>query len=729
MEQPMIPAQRIDAQVAPRFRLFGLIKEWHPEPATPRHYSCQLFPEVPEPHRTEAEFPVPEAFRVVPDDLSSGRVCAYQLGSFDLEPRTALPGSANRPLVPLAPTSPQTQSPRTAIEASPEKILAAILQPPLELLLSPEQVLDWPAPLLPYQKEGIKALLDRPRLLLADDMGLGKTVQVIAALRLLAFRGEVSQALVVCPTSVLRQWQDEFRKWAPELKVVPVNAPPECRAALWRRPAHVHLVSYETLRGDVLDLQDSPALRETWDAIVLDEASRIKNRETGVALAVKRIPAPRRWALTGTPLENRVEDVASILEFLLNEPSTGRRRAVGPEEVCRLLSEYQLRRRKQDVLTELPPKRVVELFIELLPSQRESYDRAEREGVISLKEKGDSVTVDHVLALITHLKKICNSDPSTRESSKLNDLRERMESLVSEGHRALVFSQFTNEEYGVQRVADELKAFSPLVLTGEMSQQRRNEVVERFRSDDAHKLLVLSLRAGGVGLNLQSASYVFHLDRWWNPAIEEQAEDRAHRMGQSQPVICYRYICENTIEERIHQRLEEKRALFREIVDDVSIDLSRMLTADELFSLFDLQMPRRKAPPRRDSGEPDFADMSGEEFEAWIRSQLESLGYEADLTPRSRDGGIDIIAHREEDGGLVDRCLLIQCKNTADPAGVEVVRELHGAAAQSQWQRATLVVACPSGFTADAVAAAKKLSVKLWSLSDLRNLAELVANG
>ena len=186
------------------------------------------------------------------------------------------------------------------------------------------------------------------------------------------------------------------------------------------------------------------------------------------------------------------------------------------------------------------------------------------------------------------MKQICNADPETGESSKMDDIKDRLEQLSGQGHKALVFSQYTSETSGVSALADYLVEFNPLTLTGDIPQQQRSEVIDRFKASTEHKALVLSLRVGGLGLNLQEASYVLHLDRWWNPAVEIQAEDRSHRMGQTVKVNVVKYSCINTIEERIDQILESKQDLFDQLIDDVSLDLSTQMNRQELLGLFGL---------------------------------------------------------------------------------------------------------------------------------------------
>ena len=499
---------------------------------------------------------------------------------------------------PLGPTSTGSADPDDLLspasgDTPPESLLSRLWRvlalPWSPLLPGPGSVIEWPGELMPFQLEGVKALLESRQILLADDMGLGKTLQVIVALRVLFLRGEIESALVVAPSSVLDQWRRELLKWAPDLKAMVVRGSAADRGWQWATPVHVALVSYDTLRSDFSDSPVSQVGRKTWDVVVADEAQRIKNRNS-TSDSVKGLKRRHSWALTGTPVENDEEELASIMEFVDHEDGESPRRYAAGPVLRQRHRELQLRRRKGEVLEDLPAKMVARIPLELGPAQRRSYDRAEREGIVHLRELGRDVRVQHVLELITRLKQICNAEPETGESAKFEEIRGRVETLAAEGNRALVFSQYRTSGFGVEAVAHALREFRPLTFTGAQSPEERRDIINRFRRDDEHKVLVVSLRAGSVGLNLQEASYVFHLDRWWNPAVERQAEDRSHRYGQTVPVHVFKYSCVNTIEERIDRILEQKQELFGELVDDVSIDLPSVLTARELFGLFGLTM-------------------------------------------------------------------------------------------------------------------------------------------
>jgi SNF2 family DNA or RNA helicase len=252
-----------------------------------------------------------------------------------------------------------------------------------------------------------------------------------------------------------------------------------------------------------------------------------------------------------------------------------------------------LRRLKEQVLEQLPPKFVRDTQIDLSAAQRETYEAAERDGVLRLNELGDAISISNVFELILRLKQICNFDPATGESAKLEQLGTDLEEIAASGRKALIFSQWVET---LQRLSRELADYRPLEFHGGLSSNERNRVVEQFRCDPGRHALLLSYGAGSVGLNLQFAQYVFLFDRWWNPAVEDQAINRVHRIGQTEPVFVTRFVATETIEDRIIEVLDRKRALMNEVVPGTAPAKKLRLNEEEIFSLFDIRVrPRRAA--------------------------------------------------------------------------------------------------------------------------------------
>ena len=324
-----------------------------------------------------------------------------------------------------------------------------------------------------------------------------------------------------------------------------------------------------------------------FDVVVLDEAQRIKNHDSKTAEAVRAIPRGRSWALTGTPIENHADDLVNLFAFV----SPG----LVPDDTpaARLASITGgsiLRRTKDDVSNDMPSKTVSDLVVDLSPGQRRAYDRAKNDGVVHLNELGDTITLQHVFQLVMRLKQICNFDPLTGESTKLAQLESDLEEVASNGRKAIVFSQWVEP---LHLLSAALERFGPLEYHGRVPQARRAAVLERFRADpDAHVLL-MTYGTGSVGLNLQFANYVYLFDRWWNPAVEDQAINRAHRIGQRYPVTVKRFLSSDTIEARIAAILERKRAMVLELLASSEKPENMGLTEDEIFGLFDLRRPRR----------------------------------------------------------------------------------------------------------------------------------------
>jgi SNF2 family DNA or RNA helicase len=436
--------------------------------------------------------------------------------------------------------------------------------------------LRWPHPLPAYQQEGIARLV-QGSLLLADDMGLGKTIQAIGALRVLGAAGV--PALVVAPAGLVLQWRTQFRLWAPELALATALGDAAARLAAWRRDAAVYLTSYDSLLADILLVDPAGPGRREWAVVVADEAQRMKNARSDTAVTVKRLHRCRAWALTGTPLENGPDDLVSILDFVAPGELDRRAMMVG---LRRLLDRVALRRRRAEVLGDLPPKTVFTIDPGLLPAQRDAYAVAEREGLVWLRSLKREVLVAEILELLLRLKQICNAAPRSGASAKLDDLERRVAEATAAGEKVLVFSQFVAAPFGVEAIAARLRRHAPLVLVGGQDAAAREAVLRRFADDPSRRVLVLSLRAGGVGLNLTAASVVFHFDRWWTAAVEAQAEDRAHRMGQTRPVQVFTYVCGDTVEARIAAIIARKQALFDLHVEGDTAALAR-LGIDELL--------------------------------------------------------------------------------------------------------------------------------------------------
>jgi SNF2 family DNA or RNA helicase len=509
--------------------------------------------------------------------------------TFPKERDTAAP-----PLPPLpdVETDPAT-APRIRLQPTAETVhvkdrLLFLLQPPLDGLFQGRQ-LQVPFAPFPYQLEGIAFLVPRSAALLADEMGLGKTCQAILALRLLFYQGVVRRALVVCPKSLVHNWVRELKLWAPDVPLEVIEGEPEQRRSMWLiSNCPLKLVNYETLTRDVEWATDSHVF---YDVVILDEAQRIKNKDSKTSQAARALPRGRSWALTGTPIENHPDDLVHLFEFL----DPGR---IPPDTPPKRLPLYTadsiLRRTKETVQSDMPPKIFRDVHVDLTPAQRDAYRRAEEEGVVHLNSLGDTITVQHVFQLVMRLKQICNFDPLTGESAKLEQLRTDMEEVADSGHKAIIFSQWVEP---LQILARHLESFGPLQYHGRIPPAERPAILERFRHDPDCHVLLMSYGTGSVGLNLQCANYVFLFDRWWNPAVEDQAINRAHRVGQRHPVTVTRFLAQDTIEHRIAEILESKRKIFLDLLAQADKPSRFGLTEEEIFSLFDI-----KARPRRHPG-------------------------------------------------------------------------------------------------------------------------------
>ena len=416
---------------------------------------------------------------------------------------------------------------------------------------------------------------------LADDMGLGKTVQLLALLQGRKLKqtnangseGESLPSLVVVPRSLLFNWESEAHRFTPDLKVVQYTGPD--RHALRADLPNLDLVltTYGTLRRDVMELKGQP-----FDYVVLDEAQTIKNASSQVSKAARLLKARHRLALSGTPIENHVGDLWSIFEFLnpgmLGRSSLFRRYAADPDDkqardlLAKGIGPFVLRRTKAEVATDLPSKTEMTLSVELDGEQRRLYEELRdhyRQSLLgAVKEQGLGKQRMHVLEALLRLRQaachpaLLGEDNAEIQSAKVEALVPRLKELIDEGHKALVFSQFTSFLGLVRDRLDE-EGIAHEYLDGRT--RDRGERVERFQNTPELGVFLISLKAGGLGLNLTSADYVFLLDPWWNPAVEAQAIDRSHRVGQERQVFAYRLIARDTIEEKIAELQKKKTEL------------------------------------------------------------------------------------------------------------------------------------------------------------------------
>jgi SNF2 family DNA or RNA helicase len=488
-------------------------------------------------------------------------------------------------------------SPKTARDANHTRLkpptdivkledrLYYMLQPPLETILASESM-HMPFEPFPYQYQGIAFLYPRFAAILADEMGLGKTMQAITSIRLLLRAGELRSVLLICPKPLVSNWKREFTAWAPEIPLCIIEGDQTRRHFQWRhQAAPLKIANYELLMRDRDVVLDSGL---KFDLVVLDEAQRIKNRSSTTSQITRAISRSRSWALTGTPVENSSEDLVGIFEFLspgyLQSGMTARRMA-------KAAGDYILRRTKDKVLTDLPPKLYRDAELDLTPNQWSSYKSAEEDGVIQLEGLGEELTIQHVFELVLRLKQICNFDPATGTSSKLERLEADLEEVVASGQKAIVFSQWVGV---LEKIRDRLHRFGVLEYHGKIPHKKREGVISQFKEDPSKHVILMSYGAGSVGLNLQFCRYVFLFDRWWNPAVEDQAINRAHRIGAAGSVTVNRMLTLGTIEERINQVLEEKRALFDAILSQTDTPRNLGLSQDEVFGLFDLKSRRKE---------------------------------------------------------------------------------------------------------------------------------------
>ncbi|WP_373478504.1 DEAD/DEAH box helicase [Geminocystis sp.] len=450
--------------------------------------------------------------------------------------------------------------------------------------------------LRPYQEAGFSWLyfLEKWSLgaCLADDMGLGKTVQLIAFLLMLKQEDLLTKpSLIVCPTSVLNNWEREIEKFAPSLKVIIHHGDQRTKEKVFLKQAKkvdIIITSYALVYRDL----DTFNMVE-WQGIILDEAQNIKNPQAKQTQAVQELKSEFRIALTGTPVENRLSELWSILEFLnpgyLGTQQFFQRRFTLPIEkygdqhsfqmLRSLVQPFILRRLKTDknIIQDLPEKQEMNVYCGLSSEQAQLYQNLVEESLTKINESKGIQRHGLLLTLLMKLKQVCNHpahylkeetlDFSPR-SGKLLRLEEMLEEVVAEGDRSLIFTQFAEWGKLLHPYLKKKLGVEILFLSGSTTREKRQEMVDRFQNDpQGPPIFILSLKAGGTGLNLTKANHVFHYDRWWNPAVENQATDRAFRIGQKQNVQVHKFISSGTLEEKINDILESKKQLAEQTIN------------------------------------------------------------------------------------------------------------------------------------------------------------------
>lgn len=553
-------------------------------------------------------------------------------------------------------------------------MLLPLLQPPLEFDFP--RLLDLPHDLYDFQRPGIEFLIERECALLGDEMGTGKTVMATVALRILFQTGKASSALIVCPLSVLSVWDQHLREWAPMLSVTVVRGSQPERRRDWKSPAHVYLTTYDTLRQDMSSDGAEPRAKTEFDVVILDEIQAIKNWESRRSRAVRKLRARYRWGLSGTPIENRLDDLFAIFGFL--DPEVFPRselRTISPQEAKARLQPYFLRREKRQVMKDLPPKIRQEEWLELDSDQKAEYEAALAEGRERIAASGEEISKVHIFQLIHRLKQICNFASNKDKSTKSAAVRELVEQIVDGGRKVLVFSQY--KEYGIDKLQPVLDEFGVVRFSGEMSQSAREQAVTSFRTDPSKHVFLATVKTGGLGLTLTEASYVIHFDHWWNPAVMWQAEDRTHRPGQTEPVNVYSLWMRDTIDERIHDILERKGLLHEEVIGALSREVvDSLISTEEWLEVLGLES-KRKPREVTEITPQHLLTMDPTDFEYVIKDLFVHLGYtNATVTRKTQDGGIDIQASRDRPGGK--ELIVVQCKRYSDPVGIEHARNLLG---------------------------------------------------
>jgi superfamily II DNA or RNA helicase len=424
---------------------------------------------------------------------------------------------------------------------------------------------------------------------------------------------------------------------------------------------------------------------DMFDVVILDEAQNIKNSSSGRSKAIRKLRARRRWTLTGTPIENKIDDLVSIFDFLRPGYITSFDRY--PQRIKEKIKPFFLRRRKNEVLPDLPPKIKSELWLELDTRQSAEYERVISEVRSELTALGNQVTKVHIFSRINRLKQICNFATGSLTSSKADALKDQVEQIVQNGQKLIVFSQYVHE--GIEKLEKILDSYGLAKLVGDQSQSIRDREIDRFKGLGNTPILLASVKAGGVGLNLTEASYVIHFDHWWNPATMWQAEARVHRPGQKATTVnVYSYWVRGTIEEKIYNILKEKGLLFEDVIDGLSeLQVEELISTDEWLEMLGVKVKDKVTMPTKSEKLTSLSleeirqhllNISPSQFEHISKELIRCLGYpNPKVTGKSGDGGIDILASRNTENGVVR--VAAQCKRYRGTVSPSMARDFRGA--------------------------------------------------
>lgn len=489
-----------------------------------------------------------------------------------------------RPVRPKPPSRPRNVDEAIALRPQIEELIA-----PLIIETASKAVLR------PFQELGVRWLTEQNTAILADDMGLGKTAQALRASEALIAQGVIRYALVVCPKSLLANWEAECAMWVPGLTVMCAVPPKDESQEVWSAilgRAHIIITSYEQLRTLPKALAST-----TLELVIADEAHRLRKSQAKIVKAFRLLNSGRIWALTGTPIERDEEDLATLLSVL--EPTRFKAKPT-VAELAGLRDQarpYILRRLKTDVLSELPEVIDAKEIVDLTAQQQRAYSATRSQPL--------SKDVGEILQRLTILRSICDMDPKSGASSKLDRITEILKAVQDAGEKAIVFSYLLQPLRMLQkRLSQEHPSLEALTLTGNLTTAERGNVLQEFKSDKRIVALLCSSRVGGEGLTLTEANHVIFINEWWNPSANAQARDRVVRFGQKRIVHIHRFRCRGTVEQALDDILNRKSEAFANVVD--ALASGAQLTISETSDLIGEVLGQLEIGPESPGWEEGF---------------------------------------------------------------------------------------------------------------------------